>query len=279
MIGVVTKKNADKFLVENNWLTGRGNLKTEGVFVGDVVEYDENVILKVLPRKNLLIRPPMANLDKMFIVIAPSPKPDFLLVDKLLIYCEINDIQPIICVNKCDLIDKNLENLIKTTYSSVAKVIFVSALQDNIESLKQEIIGTCAFAGQSAVGKSSLINSLLGGQVEVVGELAKKTERGKQTTRLVTLYKFSDGFIADTAGFSKLDERLLKIEERKLTDYYPDFKKYIEQCPFVSCTHIKENECVLRQAVKSGKVSQMRYDNYQKIYQALKEIKHYEKKN
>lgn len=282
MIGKVVKKNANQFLVDDRWLVARGKMKDSGIFVGDNVEYSasENVIESVCGRKNVLVRPPIANIDGMLIVIAPVPKPDFMLVDKLLIFCEKNDIKPIICVNKCDILDEKLKNEIESTYSKVAKIIFVSAHDGEIENLKNEIIGVWTFAGQSAVGKSSLINALHGQQLEQVGDLAKKVERGKQTTRLVSLYKLSgNNYIADTAGFSKLDEGLLNLDERKLASFYPDFAPYLNDCEYYSCTHTKEAKCGIKAAAKAGKISQTRYENYTKLFDSIKNGRKYEKKN
>lgn len=282
MIGKVVKKNANQFLVDGKWLVARGKMKDEGIFVGDNVEYNanENVIESVCLRKNILIRPPIANIDGMIIVIAPIPKPDFLLVDKLLIFCEKSEINPIICVNKCDILENELKNVILNAYSSVAKVIFTSANNNEVEQLKDEILGVWAFAGQSAVGKSSLINALHGKLIEQVGDLAKKVERGKQTTRIVSIYDLGGkNYIADTAGFSKLDEGLLAVDERELASFYPDFEQYLSDCEYYSCTHTKEAKCGIKKAASEGKISQFRYDNYLKIYTAIKERRKYEKKN
>lgn len=280
MIGKVIKKNADQFLVDDRWLVARGKMKESGIFVGDNVEYNEGVIESICERKNLLVRPPIANLDGMIIVIAPIPKPDFLLVDKLLIFCEKNDIKPIICVNKSDILDERLKNQIIDVYSDLAKIIFTSANFGDISKLKGEINGVWAFAGQSAVGKSSLINALHGKQLEQVGDLAKKVERGKQTTRIVSLYHLGGGdYIADTAGFSKLDEGLIGIDERRLASFYFDFQPYLGDCEYYSCTHTKEAKCGIKKAASCGKISQQRYENYLKIFEGIKERRKYEKKN
>ncbi len=274
MLGKVVKKNANQFLVNGRWCVARGNLKDQGIFVGDDVVCDdrENVIEKVCERKNVLVRPPIANIDKMIIVIAPVPKPDFLLIDKLLIFCEKNEIIPVICVNKCDILDKTLKNQIISIYSNIAKIIMTSAKNDDCKELASQIKGVCTFAGQSAVGKSSLINALHGQDVEQVGDLAKKVERGKQTTRMVSLYKLGkDDYIADTAGFSKLDEGLLDIDERKLANYYPDFVPYLNDCEYSSCTHTKEKKCGIAVAAKRGDIALVRYENYLKLYDAIKE--------
>ena len=280
MKGLVEKKNAGRFIVSGIDCVARGNLKDNGIFVGDKVEFDKNqrIIENVLPRKNLLIRPPLANLDRLIIVIAPVPKPDFMLVDKLLIFCKKNNIKAVICVNKSDILTAQLREVIQNTYSKVADIIYVSAKNGDVSLLAEQIKGICAFAGQSAVGKSSLLNAMHGEIKEQVGDLAKKTLRGKQTTRLVSLYKFGKGYIADTAGFSKFDETLLQIDERKLAQFYPDFAPYLGDCEYLSCTHTNEKKCAIKNNAARGKISALRYENYLKIYQTIKENKRYEKK-
>ena len=162
MKGLVTKKNANLFTVECEdkifQLSPSGKTKAKGIFVGDEVEFNE-AISSVCPRKNLLIRPPMANLDKLFIVIASSPKPDLVLVDKILVYCHLNDIQPILVVNKMDIAQEGLIEQIKQDYNKY-KIIFTTAKCGNVDNLIDEIDGICAMAGQSAVGKSSIINAI-----------------------------------------------------------------------------------------------------------------------
>ena len=280
MKGLVEKKNAGRFIVSGIDCVARGNLKDNGIFVGDKVEFDKNqrIIENVLPRKNLLIRPPLANLDRLIIVVAPVPKPDFMLVDKLLIFCKNNNIKAVICVNKSDILIAQLREVIQNTYSKVADIIYVSAKNGDVSLLAEQIKGICAFAGQSAVGKSSLLNAMHGEIKEQVGDLAKKTLRGKQTTRLVSLYKFGKGYIADTAGFSKFDETLLQIDERKLAQFYPDFASYLGDCEYLSCTHTNEKKCAIKNNAARGKISALRYENYLKIYQTIKENKRYEKK-
>lgn len=277
MIGIVTQKNADLFTVQNNeqvfLLKSKGTLKKDGVFVGDKVQFNQEVIEKVLPRKNCLIRPPIANVKKMFIVIAPLPKPDFLLVDKMILCCRVKGITPIVVVNKNDIIEKNFEQFVKKTYKKVAKVLFVCAKQKKIEALLKEIVGVCAFAGQSAVGKSSLINAIFNDNKSEVGILSKKTQRGKQTTRLVSLYKTERGYIADTAGFSSLQvEMLVDLMPQDIDKFYPDFLPYLQNCKYRTCNH-KDGQCGILQALSEDKISLNRYQNYLKIFDSLVSFK------
>ena len=276
MSGLVLKKNADKFTVEMDGQTSimlARNLKKEGIFVGDKVECQNGVIERVLERKNLLIRPPLANVDTMIIVVAFQPKPDFLLVDKLLVFCMVKGIIPILCVNKSDL-SENFVSDVKKIYKNVVDIVSISTLDRSVMKLKKYINGITALAGQSAVGKSSIINALLGEKLATIGDFSKKVMRGKQTTRLVELYDLKNGnYLADTAGFSKLSEELLLINENELKDYYPDFIKYAHECKYKSCQHLSLKDCGIVNAVREGKISKTRYENYKILRENIKKVK------
>ncbi len=276
MSGLVLKKNADKFTVEIDGRTSimlARNLKKEGIFVGDKVECQNGVIERVLERKNLLIRPPLANVDTMIIVVAFQPKPDFLLVDKLLVFCMVKGIIPILCVNKSDL-SENFVSDVKKIYKNVVDIVSISTLDGSVMKLKKYIKGITALAGQSAVGKSSIINALLGEKLATIGDFSKKVMRGKQTTRLVELYDLKNGnYLADTAGFSKLSEELLLVNENELKDYYPDFIKYAHECKYKSCQHLSLKDCGIVKAVREGKISKTRYENYKILRENIKKVK------
>ncbi len=274
MKGLVIKKNAGLYDIDTGKIVATikalGNVKKHGLYVGDYVEFTE-VITKVEERKNLLIRPPLANLDKLFIVASSIPKPDFVLIDKLIVYSLVKGIEPIIVINKTDIMDECLQSEIKSIYKDAVKMIFVSAEKGEVGDLKKEIKGITAFAGQSAVGKSSLINALLGKEQAEVGDLSKKVERGKQTTRMTCLYRCDKGYIADTAGFSLLDATLvLPITPQELGRYYPDFLKYLQNCKFRSCLHEISGNCGIIEGVRQGKINKIRYESYLKILSELK---------
>lgn len=278
MKGIVIKKNANLFSIVSGDKTydimPSGKTKEMGVFVGDKVEFNET-ITSVKDRKNLLIRPPIANLDKMFIVIAPSPKPDFVLVDKMLVYCYINKIIPYMLVNKCDLASSEFLSEIEKDYSKFLKILKISAKDKILETLENEIDGICALAGQSAVGKSSIINAIFDNEVASTGNLSKKIERGKQTTRIVSLYQIGSGFLADTAGFSLLNLNMISdIEKDELASYYPDFLDARGLCKYRSCLH-EGGDCGIIKYVKEGKISKNRYSNYLKILSEIKNAKKY----
>ena len=273
MKGLVLKKNANLFTIECDekivTLHPSGKTKTGGVYVGDLVEF-ENSITKVYPRKNLFIRPPLANLNKLFIVVSPIPKPDFVLVDKMLIYCALNGVEPLIVINKKEIADDQFFESIKEDYKFY-NILFASAKDNDVSQIIDAIDGICAFAGQSAVGKSSIINSIFSDNVALIGDLSKKIERGKQTTRVVELFKIKDGYIADTAGFSMLDLNMVSsIEKRELSSYYPDFLKGRQLCKYRSCTHLN-GDCGVIQLLNKGEISKRRYQNYLKILSELKD--------
>ena len=276
MRGLILKKNADKFTVELNgkpFVMSARNLKKDGIFVGDKVECKNDVIEKVLERKNILIRPPLANVDTMIIVVAKEPKIDFLLVDKLLVFCTVKGIKPILCINKSDLSESFVKDVEKI-YKDVVDIVSISTLDKSVLNLKKYIKGVTALAGQSAVGKSSIINALLGKEIAVVGDFSKKVMRGKQTTRLVELYDLgNENYLADTAGFSKLSEELLIVNENELKDYYPDFIKYAHMCKYKSCQHLKLDDCGVVKAVSVGKISKIRYENYKILRENIKKVK------
>lgn len=278
MEGIVIKKNANIFTViagqKEYEVMPSGKTKAGGIFVGDKVEFTDSITL-VKDRKNLLIRPPIANLDKMFIVVSPSPKPDFVLVDKMIVYCYLNNITPYIIVNKVDMASKEFLENVNNDYSGFLKVIEVSAKEKVLKDLEDEIDGICALAGQSAVGKSSIINAIFNNEVTSTGNLSKKIERGKQTTRIVRLYKVGKGLLADTAGFSLLDLNMIStIEKDELAAYYPDFLQARGECKYRSCLH-EMGECGIIRYVKEGKISKNRYTNYLKILNEIKSSKKY----
>ena len=276
MRGLILKKNADKFTVELNgkpFVMSARNLKKDGIFVGDKVECKNDVIEKVLERKNILVRPPLANVDTMIIVVAKEPKIDFLLVDKLLVFCTVKGIKPILCINKSDLSESFVRDVEKI-YKDVVDIVSISTLDKSVLNLKKYIKGVTALAGQSAVGKSSIINALLGKEIAVIGDFSKKVMRGKQTTRLVELYDLgNENYLADTAGFSKLSEELLIVNENELKDYYPDFIKYAHMCKYKSCQHLKLVDCGVVKAVSDGKISKIRYENYKILRENIKKVK------
>lgn len=275
--GLVIKKLADKFWVKVGSSTlvcsPKGKLKESGIYVGDRVKVDvkEQQITNVEDRKTLLIRPPLANIDQIIIVVAPLPKPDFNIVDKLILFALSYGIKPILCINKIDIADVKFINEVFSAYKDVLEIINTSAKNGNVSELKNVLIGKISsFAGQSAVGKSALTKQILPDAKVDIGELSK-IERGKHTTRHSELFEINNStFLADTSGFTSLDERLLPISYFELPLYYPDFLKYLENCKYRSCSHTKEEHCAVKKAVEEGKLDSARYNRYVVIYENLK---------
>ncbi len=253
----------------------RGTIKMRGEIIpGDWVEFmserGEYVIESVMDRVNSLIRPPVANIDNVLIVISPLPRPDFLLVDKLIINCHREDITPILCYNKTDIGDDALLKSVKASYSKVVETLFVSAITgEGIEGLKARMQGgfTC-FAGQSAVGKSSIINALSGKDIQEIGDLSR-IERGRNTTRHIEIFDIGGILIADTCGFSSLEN--MEMDPQELPLMYDEYMELTSDCKYNGCTHIVEPDCAVKKAVEEGKLNRDRYDRYLEITKEIKE--------
>ena len=229
------------------------------------------VIEKILPRKNELKRPKVANIDQIiFILSAKHPKPDLLMLDKQLAYAEFVNIKPIIIINKMDL--ANCEEIQKL-YTKIGYKTIISSAKETIgiEEIKKILKNkTSVFSGNSGVGKSSIINAIYGYNKTEEGEISKKNKKGKNTTTDTKLYEIEENtFIADTPGFSSFD--ITEIESTELDKCFKEFKDKIKNCEFVGCTHIKEKICGIKEAVENGKITQDRYDRYCIIYEELKE--------
>lgn len=253
--------------------------------VGDDVEITildqgkkEGNLVKILPRKNSLIRPAVANVDQAFVIFAlDDPKPNFLLLDRFLIMMEQADIPAVICFNKKDLAEEQeIRELYETYRGCGYQVILSSALQEEgIEEIRSILKGkTTVVAGPSGVGKSSLTN-LLQKEIQMeTGEISRKLKRGKHTTRHSQVIPVGDHtYLMDTPGFSSL--YLTDMEEQELKDYFPEFRKYEEQCRFQGCRHIHEPGCAVKEALGSGEISSLRYEDYLNLYEELKEKRRY----
>ncbi len=246
------------------------------MYVGDLVNIekdtyskDKYIITSVKPRINLLPRPKIANIQKLLIVMSSVPIPDMELVDKLIIYCMMNGIEPIIVVSKSDVLDEAFISDIMAQYYFLTVFAVSSKKGIGIADICKYISGSItAVCGQSAAGKSTLINAIIPGIDLQTQDVSKKISRGKQTTRSNSLYYYKDIIIADTPGFSRLD---LNIDCADLSAYYPEFDEYLGKCKYLDCAHIKEGaDCAIVTAVESGKINKNRYDRYVSLYQKLK---------
>lgn len=247
--------------------------------VGDIVTIDlleegKGALSVVAERRNQLVRPPVANVDQLVIVIAVAdPSPVALVIDQMIAIAEKNDIEPVIVINKTDLGDAAIW---EETYRKAGfPVVALSALDDaSVEPLRHLLTGKIsAFTGNSGVGKSSLLNALYPELALETGEISQKLGRGRHTTRTVTLYRLPEGgYIADTPGFSSLDmERAQPLLKDELPDCFREFADYIGECRFTSCAHVKEKDCAIRRAVDEGKIARSRYDSYVELYEQVKD--------
>lgn len=267
--------------------------KAKGIFrkdnfkplVGDNVEITvlneeekEGSVTSILPRRNSLIRPAVANVDQAFLIFAmENPKPNFLLLDRFLIMMEQQEIPAVICFNKKDVGDKDeMEKLYEIYTGCGYRVVLSSTYEgEGMDEIREILNGkTTVVAGPSGVGKSSITNCMQGEVQMETGEISKKLKRGKHTTRHSQVIPVEKNtFLVDTPGFSSL--YLTDMKEEELRDYFPEFVMYEPQCRFQGCMHIHEPGCAVKEALSEGKISQQRYDNYLALYEELKEKRIY----
>ena len=246
----------------------------------DVSDGEQNAVIEeICERKNSLIRPPLANLDTVFVTMAASsPKPMLDMTDKLTAILEHNNVTPVIVVGKCEL-DREYAALIKETYEKAGYKVFVLSCAtgegiDEIEEYINTSLGgnVAAFAGASGVGKSTLMNKLFPSLELGTGDVSRKTARGRHTTRAVTLYPIRESlYLADTPGFSMLDfERFDFFDLEQLPLCFPEINERIGECKYTKCTHLREEGCAIVDAVKRGEISKSRHESYVSLYETLK---------
>ena len=241
--------------------------------ITDVKDFEGN-IMEILPRRSALIRPAVANIDQALLIFAMAkPEPNYNLLDRFLIMMRQQGLSCLICFNKEDIAEKAEKEYIEKIYEkSGSAVIFVSAAKrKGIDSLMELLYGkTTAVAGPSGVGKSSIINCLQNDKEMETGAISEKIERGKHTTRHSELITISENtYIMDTPGFSSLS--LFDVEKEGLRAYYPEFAPYEAQCKFLTCAHIHEPVCGVKEALEKENINKVRYDNYVAFYEELKE--------
>lgn len=267
--------------------------KAKGIFrnqnikplVGDDVEIDtddqpegKGTIVRILPRKNELIRPAVANVDQAMVIFAAAePNPNLNLLDRFLIMMRKQKLNTIVCFNKMDIVAEQEISLLKDTYKQCGyEVLFTSMLQkDGISVLSEMLKGkTTVLAGPSGVGKSTFINVIQPEANMETGDISEKIKRGKHTTRHSELiYVERDTYVMDTPGFSSL--YIDEIEKDELKDYFVEFHEFEEECRFIGCSHRNEPGCAVKEALEEHKISKIRYENYLILYNELKDQKKY----
>lgn len=273
---------------------GRGAFKKKGIKlqVGDravITEVElskeardrgmehEGVIEEIRERKNSFIRPPLVNVDTFAVTFAAKdPEPTFSLIDKFLVMAEMNDVEAIIVMNKCDLVDGEKREEYRRIYQGLYPMIEVSGeTGEGLDQLDSMIHGrTIAFAGPSGVGKSTIINALIPHADMETGSVSRKTQRGRHTTRHVEIFETrGGGLVYDTPGFTSFE--IMEAGEEDLQHYYPEIERLRSGCYYDNCRHLKEPDCAVRAAVRNGEISKIRYLSYKSNMEEIKEKKKY----
>ncbi len=286
MTGKIIKGIAGFYYVHTE--AGVFECKAKGVFrkekrkplVGDNVEIeiineDELLgnIIEIFPRSNSLIRPASANIDQALVIFSIiKPNPNYNLLDRFLITMEKQQIPTVICFNKKDIASPEEQEELRMAYcNSGCEILFVSGKENQgLSRLRDVLRGkTTVVAGPSGVGKSTIVNAITPEANMQTGEISRKIERGKHTTRHAELFAVEkDTYIMDTPGFTSLS--IDEMEKEELKEYYPEFAEYEPFCKFGGCVHISEPVCGVKDALEEGKISQIRYQNYKLIYEELK---------
>lgn len=270
MEGIIIKNESNNYTVRTekgiNTCKPRGKFRLDKItpLVGDIVDIDDinNYLLEIKPRKNSLIRPQIANVDIGVIVTSvKEPNFDSNLLDKLLTIISYNNITPVICLTKLDLLNEEEEKNIKEIMNYYQKIGYEVVTNNNIKELKEIIKGKIiVFAGQSGAGKSSLLNKLDKTLSLETNEISKALGRGKHTTRCVTLYNIDTALVADTPGFSSVDFR--EMSKLEIRDNMKEMFDNLEDCKYRDCMHIKEDDCKVKEMVEKGEILLSRYNNY-----------------
>ena len=260
-------------------LRAKGKFRRQRVtpMVGDRIRFspargeEHGWVEEILPRSCELLRPPVANIRHVLLVTAPQPEPDLLLTDTLLYMAIRQGIRPALIVNKCDQ-GEELYQKVRAEYAALSIPVLKTSAHtgeglDELRALLKD--GVCCFAGQSGVGKSTLLSAATGLSLKT-GEISKKISRGRHTTRQAELL-FKDGYqVLDTPGFSLL-EPWEGLEPIALKEYYPDFAPYEGQCRFTPCYHLSEPGCAVLRAAAEGELSKARLDRYHQLLKKVQE--------
>ncbi len=238
----------------------------------------ENTIDEILPRKNELRRPPVANIDNLIIVASTTaPRPSTLVIDKLIALAEQKGIEPIVVFTKTDIVPSDA---LFEIYRKAGIPCFAVSNQtgEGIEAVQSLLHGKIsAFTGNSGVGKTSLLNSIAPDLHRETGEISDKLGRGRHTTRQAELFSVCGGYVVDTPGFSSLDfERADAIRKEDLAECFREFRPYLGKCKFTSCSHTCDKGCAVLAAVECGEISASRHNSYTELYHAVKDWKAWE---
>lgn len=283
--GIIIKSIGGLYFIESSeniyQCKARGIFRKDGISpsVGDRVSFDEEIITEILPRKNYIIRPPLANLDQLiFVVSSVKPAPNLLLLDKFIAVAEYQKIQPIVALTKIDL--KKCDEIYDIYNKAGIKVYNIDYKNESSAELMRDILKDkiSAFTGNSGAGKSTLLNEVCGDFNISTGEVSEKLGRGKHTTRHCQLYKLPwGGYIADTPGFSTFETNKYNIiKKEELADCFREFSDYSSKCKFRDCSHTKEKGCMVIDAVEKGIIPKSRHQSYCCMFEEAKQIKEWE---
>lgn len=270
---------------------GTVECKAKGIFrkrkmtpvAGDRVRLENQagtwLISEILPRTNVFVRPPIANVDQFFIVVSTvQPTPSTLVIDKLTAIAVDRGAQPVILITKTDL--DSASELQKCYAHAQIPLLCVNAISgEGMDELRGMLSGKLSvFCGNSGVGKSTLLSALLPDQVLETGEISRKLGRGRHTTREVQIYECCGGLVADTPGFASLDmERAASIAKENLQFAFPDIARYFGECQFTGCSHLVEKGCAVRRALEQGELDETRYASYVALYQEAKQFENWQR--
>ena len=269
MEGRIIKNISNDYVVKTNdnlyTCKPRGKFRKDNLIplVGDIVDIDieNNYILEIKKRKNSLIRPSVANIDKAIIVTSVKPKLDTNLLDKLLVITSYNNIEPVICFTKLDLLLDSEKEEVDKIISYYKKIGYIVTDNKNIDKIKSILKNSLSvFVGQSGAGKSTLLNILDSSLELKTNEISKALGRGKHTTRHVELYSIYDGLVVDTPGFSALD--LSELSNMEIRDNMKEMFDNLESCKYRDCMHFKEDGCFVKKLVEEDVIMSSRYVNY-----------------